>query len=160
MKKRINNKGMTLVELLISVSILAILVLPLLSAFVQSSRTNARAKTKLSASELAYNIMEGLENVTLEKVAYQFNYSAEGFDLFSTAGGEKICELEDVKGKLVPVTKTEDVRAEVSNKEDLITSSIIKQTDGTYKFAGQDSHKYYFYVRSRFNYQRFTRFIK
>lgn len=147
MKKRINNKGMTLVELLISVSILAILVLPLLSAFVQSSRTNARAKTKLSASELAYNIMEGLENVTLEKVAYQFNYSAEGFDLFSTAGGEKICELEDVKGKLVPVTKTEDVRAEVSNKEDLITSSIIKQTDGTYKFAGQDSHKYYFYVK-------------
>lgn len=147
MKKRINNKGLTLVELLIAVSILAILVLPLLSAFVQSSRTNAKAKTRLNASELAYNIMEGLEHVTLEKVAYQFNYSGEGFDLFSTTGGATLCELEDIKGRLVPVTKTEDVRTEVSNKEDLITSSIIKMSDGTYKFAGQDSHKYYFYAK-------------
>lgn len=151
-KKKMDNKGITLVELIVSVAILAIIVLPLLNAFVQSSKTNAKAKNKLRASELAYNIMEGLEKVSLETVAYQFNYSSEGFNIFGIDSSTKTSELEVVSGGgttgLVNVTKFEDVRAEVSNKEDLITSSIIKSTDGSYKFAGQDSHKYYFWAKN------------
>ena len=43
-KRRIDNKGMTLVELLLAVTILAIIVVPLLHAFVSSARVNRKAK--------------------------------------------------------------------------------------------------------------------
>ena len=76
MKRLKNNQGLTLVELIVSIAILAIIVLPLLTSFVQATKTNVKAKNKQYATEAAQNIMEGLQNVSLEDVVYQFNYPA------------------------------------------------------------------------------------
>lgn len=76
MRKLRNNKGISLVELIVTVAILAVIVLPLLRAFVVSANTNAKAKEKLRTTEVAQNIMEGFELESLESVAYQMNYPA------------------------------------------------------------------------------------
>ena len=57
-----DNRGITLVELIVSIAILAIIVLPFLNAFVTATKTNVKARNKMNATHLATNIMEGIEN--------------------------------------------------------------------------------------------------
>ena len=130
MKRLKNNQGLTLVELIVSIAILAIIVLPLLTSFVQATRTNVKAKNKQYATEAAQNIMEGLQNVSLEDVVYQFNYPASpnGFDLFKL-GSANTKEL-DYNG----TSFTE------------LSSYSIPPGSSEPVFTPKSSHKYYFYV--------------
>jgi hypothetical protein len=124
---------------------------------VISANTNAKAKEKLRTTELAQNIMEGLNACELEQVAYQFNYpGTDNSDFTFLAGQEQLTVQEmrkDASGNLVAVTKADDlvVPDYITNPETFlagmnITSSIVKlsgdtvgtfvgQTDGTYYFA-------------------------
>lgn len=66
MKKRIknaamDNKGVTLIELLVSVAILALVILPFLSSFISSAELNTKAKKKQRATMLAENIVEKIK---------------------------------------------------------------------------------------------------
>ena len=130
MKRLKNNQGLTLVELIVSIAILAIIVLPLLTSFVQATKTNVKAKNKQYATEAAQNIMEGLQNVSLEDVVYQFNYPASpnGFDLFKL-GSANTKEL-DYNG----TSFTE------------LSSYSIPPGSSELVFTPKSSHKYYFYV--------------
>ncbi|MBQ8877430.1 MAG: prepilin-type N-terminal cleavage/methylation domain-containing protein, partial [Lachnospiraceae bacterium] len=60
MKRRDNNRGFTLVELVIAVAILAIAILPLFSNFVQSAKMNLKGRKNLNAMNLAQDMMEGM----------------------------------------------------------------------------------------------------
>lgn len=73
-KKQLNNKGMSLVELLIAITILAIITVPLLHAFVSSARINRRAKQTQKLTTMGQDIMEGLKAYTVEDLAYEFDY--------------------------------------------------------------------------------------
>ena len=64
MKK--DNKGFTLLELLIAVIILAIVVVPMLRSFATSYRVNARSREIMRATTLAQNEMEIFEKEKLE----------------------------------------------------------------------------------------------
>ena len=130
MKRLKNNQGLTLVELIVSIAILAIIVLPLLTSFVQATKTNVKAKNKLHATEVAQNIMEGLQNVSLEDVVYQFNYPAspQGFDLFKLGSASTI-ELDYNGTSYSP-----------------LSSYSIPSGETEPVFTAKSSHKYYFYV--------------
>lgn len=152
-----NNSGITLVELIVSITILAIIVLPLLNAFVTSSKTNAKSKDEMNATNLASNIMEGLEKDSLSDIAYQYNYPAEGFNLVDIGDTGETCELVMVSNggtsTFNKAVRFEEVTGEVTNKDDLITSSIHKKTNtanfkdtSKWKFVDSASHKYYFYM--------------
>ena len=80
-KLRDDDRGITLVELIVSIAILAIIVLPFLNSFVMAAKTNAKSKNELNATHLAENIMEGVEKNSMKTLAYQFNYPSEGFDI-------------------------------------------------------------------------------
>lgn len=59
MGKRLrNNKGFTLVEVILSVAIFGIIVIPLSTAFSQSIRINASARDRLAANQLAQQYLE------------------------------------------------------------------------------------------------------
>lgn len=130
MKRLKNNQGLTLVELIVSIAILAIIVLPLLTSFVQATKTNVKAKNKQYATEAGQNIMEGLQNVSLEDVVYQFNYPASpnGFDLFKLGSAHTV-EL-DYNG----TSFTE------------LSSYSVPPGASDPVFTPKSSHKYYFYV--------------
>lgn len=64
MKK--DNKGFTLLEVLVAVIILAIVVVPMLRSFVTAYRVNARSREMMRATTLAQNEMEIFEKEKLE----------------------------------------------------------------------------------------------
>ncbi len=68
-----NNKGMTLVEVIVAIAILATISFSLLRAFSSSAIYNKRAKEKQCAVNLAQSIMEGFKAYDLEEICCQFN---------------------------------------------------------------------------------------
>ncbi len=76
--KRIDNRGMSLVELLLAVVILAIIVVPLLHAFVSSARVNRKSRLTAKVTTLGQDVMEGLKAYSVEDLAYEFDYPAGG----------------------------------------------------------------------------------
>lgn len=66
------NAGYSLAELLIAVTILAIVSIPLLHVFATSARINVKSRQTLRSTTVAQNIMEGLKAYTLEEVQAQF----------------------------------------------------------------------------------------
>ena len=101
-KLKNDDRGVTLVEIIVSIAILAIIVLPFLNAFVTATKTNVKAKNEMNATHLATNIMEGIEKNSMKTLAYQFNYPSEGFDVadgFNISDGSSACELLKKSGK-------------------------------------------------------------
>ena len=128
-KLKNDDRGVTLVEIIVSIAILAIIVLPFLNAFVTATKTNVKAKNEMNATHLATNIMEGIEKNSMKTLAYQFNYPSEGFDVadgFNISDGSSACELLKKSGKFDNVKRLEDISAEIVNKDDVITSCIHK----------------------------------
>jgi len=72
MVKKSNNKGFTLVEVIIAVIILGIVITPLLANFVQAMRVSKKSRTELNATNMAQNIMEGMSARTAEELIKAF----------------------------------------------------------------------------------------
>ncbi|SHE65813.1 prepilin-type N-terminal cleavage/methylation domain-containing protein [Thermoanaerobacter uzonensis DSM 18761] len=78
-----DNKGMTLIEVLVSIAIFAIVAIPLLGIFSQSAITSANSKIKTKEATIAQTIAENIkagivkDNSDLSKVAEIFE--EEGF---------------------------------------------------------------------------------
>lgn len=105
----ITNSGFSLVELLIAVTILAIIVIPLLHMFITSTKINVKSRQTLRATTVAQDIMEGLKAYTLEEVRAQFeppegaggsgyHYPTDGFYVIDSSmiqgGVRELTELE------------------------------------------------------------------
>lgn len=72
--KKLNNKGITLVELIVAITILMLVSGTLLSAFVSSMRMSKKSRDLHRATTVAQNVMEGIKLKSAEELAYQFNY--------------------------------------------------------------------------------------
>ena len=75
-----NQKGVTMIEVLITVAILAIVVTPCLSAFVMAQRGNVKAAETQQAYTAAANLMEELKGVGIAGVGQRLNngYEVDG----------------------------------------------------------------------------------
>lgn len=80
--KKTDNRGVSLVELLVAVCIMAIIAIPLLHSFVTSYRVNARSRQNLRATTLAQNEMEIFEKEKIEDLCDpdKFAYSSTRTD--------------------------------------------------------------------------------
>ena len=124
--KNSSNKGFSLVEIIVAIAILAVIVLPLLNAFVTSSKLNARSKDKLMAVETAKNIMEEMRGYKLNEIAKLAESSAFSNDDFK--------ELDyDSHNNFV-------LAAEKSLRPNLTT--------GKYEFYPKKNGKYYYYLQN------------
>lgn len=68
---KLNNAGMTLIELLIAIAIMAVALVPLLYAFVNSAKYNARARELQQTTTLGHTIMENCKAYSLEEIDAQ-----------------------------------------------------------------------------------------
>ena len=66
--KKSNNHGLSLVELLIAVTILAIIIVPLLHAFVSSARLNLKSQRTMKSTMIAETIMEEFKELSVEEL--------------------------------------------------------------------------------------------
>ena len=77
-KKNLNNYGFSLIELLISIAILAIVIAPLLNNFVIAAKVSAKARKIQNETLLAQNIMEDIKSKSIEDIAEEYNYPDPG----------------------------------------------------------------------------------
>ena len=73
MRKELNNKGFSLVELLIATIILGIVVAPLLHTFVTAANTTARSRQLGDATLLGENVAEMVETIPMNDLDELFN---------------------------------------------------------------------------------------
>ena len=78
-----DNRGMTLVEVMLAMVILAIIVVPLSHAFVSAARVNQDSRRKLRITTASQDIMEGLVANDLEDLAYTVYYPSGATDPFT-----------------------------------------------------------------------------
>lgn len=67
-KRKLNNRGFSLVEVLVAIVILAIISLPVLSTFSNAARINARARRTENANTAINNIIEEAKTMSLENL--------------------------------------------------------------------------------------------
>lgn len=68
------NKGFTLVEVLIAITILAIIVTPLLHAFVTAANVNSKSRRLLDSNTLSQNIIEEVKSTSLGELDSLYDY--------------------------------------------------------------------------------------
>lgn len=68
-----NNKGVTLVEVLVAVAILVAVTVPLLNSFVSVAKVNAKSNRTQNATGVAQNIFEGIKQFGIQETYNECN---------------------------------------------------------------------------------------
>lgn len=84
-KSKLNNRGMTLVEVIVAVAILSIAILPLMYSFVYSTRFNMEAREKQRATSAAEAIIEKFKGNSLGEIKNEFTSATPVFTVGSNA---------------------------------------------------------------------------
>ncbi|MEG0035426.1 MAG: prepilin-type N-terminal cleavage/methylation domain-containing protein, partial [Oscillospiraceae bacterium] len=86
-----NNRGLTLVELIIGVTIMAIIVAPLLHSFVTSAGTANKSRRAAAATTAAQNLAEQIEAMPAEKFFANAGVLGAGAQFYKLEGaGESL----------------------------------------------------------------------
>ena len=111
-RDRMTDAGFSLVELLIAVTILAIIVIPLLHMFITSTRINVKSRQTLRATTVAQDIMEGLKAYSLEEVRTQFSLpdGTASSSFFAPTEGFYIINSKMIQGGVREITELEKNR--------------------------------------------------
>ena len=81
-RKPSDNRGFSIVELIVCVAILAIAMIPLYQSMSLSSRTNAKAQSLQNATSLAESVMEEIKSSSIEDLKIKYNgVDAEGLPI-------------------------------------------------------------------------------
>lgn len=165
-QRALSNAGFSLLEVILSMAILAILSIPLMSYFTQSMKYNAKMADKQHASNLAQEVMENLKNQP--NLAQNVNVS--GFDVpylaaknyvktaytpaapGSTATGGTV----EYYGQADAIGEKYDVRVSVStnNAENVSKVPQVDGIDGTVDVIALENGQlqdalYYFLFKNR-----------
>ena len=94
--KKLNNKGFSLLEVLIAVVILSIVSIPIIRSFATVARTNANAKILLRATDGAENMMENIEYQTLDELVARYDISDQNTITVDGTTGKYHFTIKDV----------------------------------------------------------------
>ncbi len=86
-----NRKGLTLVELIIAVTVLAIMITPILHAFYTSAGIEAKARKLSEATDASHNIQEAIDSMSVTDffdTEMQPAKSLLGYDIFESGTEE------------------------------------------------------------------------
>ncbi len=133
--KKGNQSGFTLLELLIAVAILAVIVVPILTAFLISVETNAKAKDKQRASVAASNLVEDFKGRDTEQVINAMTKKADGlYEKVEIIDGQAYTLLTtiDETQSTSDVTALDDESTDYNASELSKLYSVDKTLDGIY----------------------------
>lgn len=119
-----DNRGISLIELIISIMVLVIIMLPLMNSFYRSAFLNKKAKATQEQSNLAANLMEGLKNYNIRDTITEFTKAAESFGIIDIN--------EDADVKLLVKTETGylelDMADRTTEEQEALQEALSKQT--------------------------------
>ena len=124
-----SNKGFTLVEVLVAIAVLAIILVPLLSAFVVSANTNAKARQTLRATTLAQNVMEELKAYSLEESANHYlNKDAANFVIGHAQASYETVQHVDGVHKALTLDEHNQVQGRVQGQYDFVLKGVSQES--------------------------------
>ena len=133
MKK--DNRGISLIELLVAVAMLAVVMTPMLNSFMLSGRNNYESRNLLRATTVANNVMESLEAFSLEEICEQFNTKGN-FKLYPQQPAKQVGEEGTVRMEYKEVGNGTEISGEFIQKDDGTRQYIYKPTsDNKYHFV-------------------------
>lgn len=86
-KNKLNNAGMSLVEVIISITILALVAIPVMRSLTTAMYYNAKARTRQSVTLSAESLMETFKGYRLEELQSWFQQAAAGDETAKAALG-------------------------------------------------------------------------
>lgn len=154
-----NDKGLSLIEVLVAVMILAIVATPFLHSFVTAANTNSKAKAMNNATVLAQSVMEGLKAEPLQEIARQFDYPEKGFRIVDPGrigdGSNPAPHVSELRYDSAAAAFSTALNYEnplltgETDKRSMVTASIYSEDSGeNYEFLGQSDGIYYFDIRN------------
>ena len=116
-KLNTDNRGVTLVEVVVSLLILMIIVVPILSGFISATKSNRKSKEVIYANTACENVMEAVKVLGIEETAREFSdcglrsfsvvpdgTSDRYYEMAVTGGSLSIATDVDGSKKFVPLT--------------------------------------------------------
>lgn len=98
-KQKMNRKGMTLVEVIVAMAILAIVIAPTLRIFASSAGTNLESRKRQRATSVAEGTMESMKAYTMEQLCNQFKTNGfKGVVQSTDSGSPTTMNVWAVKG--------------------------------------------------------------
>lgn len=83
MRKEESNKGFTLIEIIVSIAVLSLLMIPILNNYVSTSKVNNLSEQYQKAATLGQNLVEAVKTKSVKDMAMMF-YGAETFQLLNS----------------------------------------------------------------------------
>lgn len=127
-----DNKGITLIEIVVSIAILGIIVTPLSSLFVTTVRNNSMARDKMIANQLAQKYME-VVMLDIKKdgaiPVYSSPWDESGFEITANIEANNSYEVRENSGS----TDIENYNASISAAGSLANEDYIEVKDNKIK---------------------------
>lgn len=154
LKMRRNNRGETLVEVIVAMLILTIIVIPLLNSFGVTGRINLKSRNVQYATNVATNVLEGLKEYGISGSAMQM-YDFERFRIVADTGEITLDYSECLKDFSTPLI--------YGDSNNPIECSIVSTGISAHGFMprlekeavpeneeyNRDyAHKYYYYIKN------------
>lgn len=103
--KKLNNQGLTLMEILVSIMILSIVGIVFLNSFVHAFRVNEMAKQKQYSTILAQSLMESIKAYDINSLDLQFLGDKGNFRVYSLgADGDKSLTMNGAESRTYSLT--------------------------------------------------------
>lgn len=152
-----NNKGFSLVEMLVAITILVIVVAPLSQVLISSSKVNQKTKKTMSATEMAQNMFEGMESKGAEDAiielsslaAYSSNVTLDKKESI-IPGGMSYEDIGEFTISTDPSTGAEVISKSGSAGGTFVKSKVLDSTTGKYRCKGfeeANDDKYMFWIK-------------
>lgn len=141
-RRKLNNDGLTLVEILVAIAIFSIAIVPLMYGFVYSAMNNAKAKHLQQTSTLAYTVIENCKAYSMDEIDDKINDgtflpdAAAGYDGSVSGDPTKVYYFDDVN--MYQSDETGNVSTQVYDIKMTITPFGAEQDIMTYS----DMNKY------------------
>lgn len=130
--KKLNHRGMTLVEVIVAMAILAVVIAPTLRIFASTSGTNFRSKQRQRATTVAESTMEALKAYSLDNLCRLFDgnefkganiYNADG-----TLAGSQAAKAVDSSGSQVSPFRSDNTLNTDYNEYILTANDVVSES--------------------------------
>lgn len=153
-----SNKGFSLVEMLVAISLLTIVVASLTQVLISASKVNQKSKRTMSATEMAQNMFEGINSKTPEDAIVELSSLAYSSDVILDEpmsiipDGMSYDDLGEYKYVTDPSTGAVVYKADASTGGDAVRSIASDLSSGTLKyrckgFKENSDGKYTFWIQ-------------
>ena len=121
-----NKKGYTLIELIITLAVIGIMIVPIFNSFIEANRVNLRSRRQISAAYLAQNTLEELKGMPRYDFTKMDTNAGDGIGVYDTAWSETRTEpVENGGTSFTVITQMKNITRENIDLDDDGSGDVV-----------------------------------